>query len=63
MTLYTLDKDESGLTRRQREVLHLVRQGHSQSEIADEMGLTRQRVSQIIKDLRRHDVEMTNERG
>lgn len=51
------DKDEAGLTAREREVLSLAagkdkKKRGLQSEIARELGLTRQQVGQIVSRLK-----------
>lgn len=53
-SLYTQDKDPvTGLTRNQREVLRgLTQDGKTQLQISEELGISRQRVNQIVRDLK-----------
>jgi len=44
---YQIGRDDDGMTARERRVLFLIREGHSGSEIARRMDLTKQRVGQI----------------
>lgn len=46
------EKDEAGLTFRQREVLDLLKGGATQAEIGRLLGVTRQQIGQIVKRLR-----------
>jgi predicted DNA-binding protein YlxM (UPF0122 family) len=48
---YALDRDERGLTARQREFLGYFQQGLSWAEIAEKTGVTRSRVGQMRKNL------------
>lgn len=45
---YTLARDKDGLTQRDRDVREQVLAGLSATEIADQLGLTRARVYQIL---------------
>ena len=48
---YDLDRDDRGLTVKEREVEALLAEGLSPSEIAGRLGLTRQRVWQLRKSI------------
>jgi DNA-binding transcriptional regulator LsrR (DeoR family) len=48
---YKLDRDESGLTAREREVRDLLAAGMRQTEIAERLGIGKQRVGQIRKQI------------
>lgn len=49
---YSLDRDDDGMTARQRAVTgHLVDDGWTYEEIGTELGISRQRVGQIVRDL------------
>lgn len=48
---YTIGRDEAGLTGREREVLRLVVDGKNMPEIAEAIGITKQRVNQILNAL------------
>ena len=48
---YHLDRDERGLTARQRDVLKCVVDGKTARQIEADLGMTRQRVSAIVKQL------------
>lgn len=51
--LYTQDKDPTtGLTKNQRAVLEGLQRGNTQVEIASLLGISRQRVNQIVSDLK-----------
>ena len=50
---YELDRDRTGLTKREREALRLMEKFQTQQEIADAMGLSRQRVGQLIASLKK----------
>jgi len=49
---YEIRRDDGGLTARERQVIGLLHEGKTQISIAEEMGLTRQRVSAIAKSAR-----------
>lgn len=53
--MYRIERDEQGLTGREREVLALLVIGKSQSEIGRSLKLSRQRVGQIVGELRRKE--------
>lgn len=48
---YKIDRGEDGLTRRERQVLFLIREGHPGGEIGRRLGLSKQRVGQVKKTL------------
>lgn len=51
---YELDRDKLGLTKQERAVLRrLEKGGLRHADIAKELGVTRQRVSQIVASLRK----------
>ena len=60
--LYTQGKDPStGLTRRQGDVLRmLTEENKSQLDVANELGISRQRVRQIVEDLQRKGFQIPN---
>lgn len=53
---YRQDRDDTGLTARYRHVRDGIRAKKTQKQIADELGVTKQRVAQIVKDLRKKGV-------
>lgn len=55
---YSIDRDETGLTAKERTALGLLRAGKSQAETADLMGLTRARVSAIVRKLKDQGVDV-----
>lgn len=55
---YSIDRDEAGLTAKERTALGLLRAGKSQAETADLMGLTRARVSAIVRKLKDQGVDV-----
>lgn len=48
---YVQDRDERNLTKRHRQVLRLLYAGRNMSEAGRELGITRARVSAIVKEL------------
>lgn len=48
---YKVGKDESGLTKREREVLGLIVKGLNGPQIGESLGITKQRVDQIMRVL------------
>ena len=48
---YKIGRDESGLTIREREVLAQIKQGKSNASIARDLGVSKQRVGQIVRSL------------
>jgi DNA-binding NarL/FixJ family response regulator len=48
---YVQDRDGEGLTKREREVRDLLKQGLDQPRIAERLGVTKQRVSAVVKSL------------
>ena len=48
---YQIERDGSGLTKREREVLGLVAQGKQGPQIGHDLGISKQRVDQIQKAL------------
>lgn len=48
---YRLDRDDRGLTSRERQVLQLMVLGKGQTEIGKELGLSKQRIDQLVKAL------------
>lgn len=48
---YRFDRDEEGLTSRERSVLALIQKGLTFAQIGKEMGVSRQRVGQIATAL------------
>jgi len=62
--LYTHDKDATGLTRRQREVLAAINDENlSQLDAAEKLGISRQRVRQIVEDLIRKGIDVKGARA
>lgn len=53
MNEYQIDRDENGLTARHREVMDLLAKGCTQAQIRRDLGLTKQRVSAIVRTLRK----------
>ena len=49
---YEIGRDELGLTERDRKVAAGIRAGRKQTQIAEELGISRQRVSEIVKRLK-----------
>ena len=49
---YTIDRDEQGLTARDRQVRDLLAEGKKQKDIAEILGVNKSRVSGIVKRLR-----------
>ena len=49
---YSQERDDRGMTRREREVLGLLTWKLPNTRIAEELGLTRQRVGHIVKALK-----------
>jgi len=50
---YELDRDSRGLTKRERAVLRLLEKKKSRAQIAKELGVSPQRVSQIVAALKK----------
>jgi len=48
---YRLERDDRGLTNRERQVLQLMVLGKGQTEIGRELGLSKQRIDQLVKAL------------
>lgn len=48
---YAIGRGEDGLTQRERQVLFLLREGHSNAEIGRRLGMSKQRVGQVKKAL------------
>lgn len=48
---YQIERDDDGLTRREREVLAGIIAGKNLVQIGDELGVSKQRVDQIVKAL------------
>jgi DNA-binding CsgD family transcriptional regulator len=55
---YTVSRDESGLTSREREVLELLRRGRSRTDIQQDLGLTKQRISALCKSIEQRGVQL-----
>lgn len=55
---YEIGRDDRGFTEKEREVLHQIVEGKSLSEAARALGLTRQRVLQLVQALERKGVPM-----
>lgn len=53
---YELDRDPEGVTAREREVREGLRAGKSQYRVAKDLGISKQRVNEIVRDLRRKGV-------
>jgi DNA-binding MarR family transcriptional regulator len=53
---YALERDERGLTARQREVLAGLTAGKNQVQIAEQLGVSKQRIAQVLTDLERAGV-------
>lgn len=62
--LYSQHKDAStGLTKRQTDVLRMINEENkSQLEVANELGVSRQRIRQIVEDLLRKGLKVGNAR-
>jgi transposase len=58
---YQIGRDASGLTRRERTIAAMMRLGRARNRIAEDIGLSRQRVGQIVNQLREKGVDL--ERG
>lgn len=59
--MYTQGKDqETGLTRQQTAVLKMLTDGKTQLATAEELGISRQRVRQIVEALWRHGHQVPN---
>lgn len=57
--MYTQGKDqETGLTRQQTAVLKMLTENKTQLAVAQELGISRQRVRQIVEALWRHGYEV-----
>lgn len=50
---YKIGRDESGMTARERDIVERMVQGQSQSAIGRELGISRQRVSEIIARMKK----------
>lgn len=48
---YSIDRDDRGFTAKEREVLHQIVEGKSLAEAGRALGLSRQRVHQVVKAL------------
>ena len=55
---YEIGRDDRGFTRKEREVLHQIVEGKSLAETARTLGMTRQRVHQVVKALELKGVPM-----
>ena len=55
---YSIDRDEEGLTAKERTALGLLRAGKSQAETADLMGVSRARVGALVVVLREKGVDV-----
>ena len=62
--LYSQHKDAAtGLTKRQTDVLRMINEENkSQLEVAKELGVSRQRIRQIVEDLLRKGMKVGNAR-
>lgn len=56
---YKLDRQD-GLTRRQREVAAGLASGRSHVEIGRELGISKQRVGQIVREIEKKDADRSN---
>ena len=57
---YMIGRDSGGLTDREREVMSRLASGMTQHQIAEQLGLTKQRVGQIVTALRKKGWLLTN---
>lgn len=48
---YKIDRSDDGLTKREREVYDLLKQGKTLTQIGEALGVTKQRTNQIAKSL------------
>lgn len=48
---YHLKRDEDGLTKNERTCLNMLVGGQSRTEVADVLGISRERVRQLVKSL------------
>jgi len=48
---YKLSRDEEGLTEKERTVLALMREHNSMASVARELGISRERVRQIVRQI------------
>jgi len=55
---YEIGRDERGFTEREREVLHEIVDGKNMSDTARDLGMSRQRVHQVVEALKKKGVEM-----
>lgn len=60
---YVIDRDGRGLTKRERQVLMLLIDGRQQIEIGPLLGVTKQRVTQIVAALEDKGVVVKNADG
>lgn len=61
--LYSQEKDPTtGLTKNQRAVLQGFKDRKTQMQIAEELGISRQRVHQITKDLKDKGYQVNNDK-
>lgn len=60
---YEIGRDMRGFTKKEREVLHEIVEGRSLAEAGRELGLSRQRVHQVVKALEAKGVPMEILRG
>lgn len=62
-TGYEIGRDDRGLTNRERQALGLLVQGREGWQIAEELGVTRQRVHALIRILEKKGVLVRGEDG
>jgi DNA-binding NarL/FixJ family response regulator len=55
---YEIGRDDTGLTAREREVLDGLREGKTQSAIGVELGVSRARISLVVKQIREKGVRI-----
>jgi DNA-binding CsgD family transcriptional regulator len=60
---YLVERDSRGLTKREREVLLALISGKTQMEIGPLLGVTKQRVTQLVRSLEDKGVIARNEDG
>lgn len=60
---YRLDRDDGGLTNRERQVVKLMRSGVQFVEIGEQLGITKQRVNAIVNSLVKKGAVVKTEAG
>jgi len=55
---YKVDRDESGLTARERQVLELLNRGRTRKDIETDLGLTKARIGALCKSITNKGIEL-----